>query len=291
MGSLSIQLTIFFNDKRVLHIDGYRVGHSLTFVKPQPLISPMKLKLLISYDGTEFGGWQRQKSGPPTIQGSLEGTLSRVFDQPVTICGAGRTDRGVHARGQVAHFWAPKVFEGGKLLRALNDLTPRGIAVHDIWEVPADFHAIASAQSKTYIYDIYNAPVPSAFRERFSLWRCEEFDLELLNSYSQVLLGHQDFKSFQNQGSPVLHTERVIFEAGWERLPGNRVIFRITGNGFLRQMVRNIVGTLLKLHRQKAPPSTLREMINSLDRQRTGPTAPPQGLYLDSIAYLSLFDN
>ena len=245
----------------------------------------MKIKMLISYDGTDFGGWQRQKVGKPTIQGSLENGLTRVFDQPTAVCGSGRTDAGVHARAQVAHFWASKEVEGKKLLYALNSLTPRGMAVHDLWEAPDGFHAMASAERKTYTYEIHNAPTPSALRERFSVWLRGEYDLELLNSYSRILLGRQDFKSFQNSGGEAQDTVREIFEARWERLTEGRLVFRITGSGFLRQMVRNIVGTVIELHDRRADPSVLRDILRSLDRRAAGTTALPQGLYLDSVSY------
>ena len=251
----------------------------------------MKVKLVVAYDGTDFGGWQRQKLGRPTIQGSLEAGLSRIFNQPVAVCGAGRTDAGVHAQAQVAHFWVPKAFEGKRLLNSLNRLTPRGISVHSLWEVPNDFHARTSAQSKTYLYEIHNSPIPSVFKERFSLWLREEFDLSLLNDYSKALVGRQNFKSFQNQGSEVSHTVRVISEARWEKPTKDQLIFRITGNGFLRQMVRNIVGTLLELHRKKAPPSLLVDIIRSLDRKKAGSTVSPRGLCFESISYPPALDN
>ena len=251
----------------------------------------MKIKMLLSYDGTNFGGWQRQKSGQPTIQGSLEQALTRVFDQPTRVCGSGRTDAGVHARVQVAHFWSPREVEGAKLLYALNSLTPEGIAIHGLWEAPDHFHAITSAKKKTYIYEIHNAQTPSAFKERFSVWRRDNFDLDLLNSYSTNLLGRQDFKSFQTSGSEVQDTVREVFEACWERPSKEQLIFRITGNGFLRQMVRNIVGTFIGLHGEKAETSAVRDILRSLDRRAAGTTALPQGLCLDSVSYPMELDN
>ena len=245
----------------------------------------MKVKMLVSYDGTSFGGWQRQRSSQPTIQGSLEGTLTRVFNQPITICGSGRTDAGVHARGQVAHFVAPKVFEGSKLLYALNSLVAKGIVVQSLWEVPNDFHAMNSAQAKTYIYELYQSPTPCPFKERFSWWRRETLNLEKLNRYSEVLLGRQDFKSFQNQGSPVPNTVREILKAHWMNFSQGHLTFQITGNGFLRQMVRNIVGTLLHLHDTGASPRDLETILKALDRQSAEVAAPPHGLFLDSVSY------
>lgn len=251
----------------------------------------MKIKMLVSYDGTDFAGWQRQKSHQPTIQGSLEGALARIFNQPISLCGSGRTDAGVHARAQVAHFWAPKEIGGEKLLYALNSLTPKGVAIQGLWRAPDHFHAMVSARKKAYIYEIYNSQTPSALRERFSLWLRDDFDLELLNRYSQILLGRQDFKSFQTNGSGVQDTVREIFEARWERLENNRLTFRITGDGFLRQMVRNIVGTLIELHRKRAEPSILVEILQSLDRRVAGTTALPQGLCLHSVSYPTELDN
>lgn len=248
--------------------------------------------MLISYDGTDFGGWQRQKSGKPTIQGTLEGVLTRIFNQPTVICGSGRTDAGVHARAQVAHFLAPwEEVEGRKLLHALNSLTPKGLSVHGLWEAPAHFHAMASVERKTYIYEIHNAPTPPVFNERFSLWLRGEFDLSLLNRYAQILWGRQDFQSFQNRGTELPDTIREIFEAKWERPSARRLIFRVSGSGFLRQMVRNIVGTLLELHHRGAKPSVLADILKSRDRGMAGTTAAPQGLCLDSVSYPRELDN
>ena len=253
---------------------------------------PMKIKMLISYEGTHFRGWQRQKSpNMPTIQGSLELALTRIFNQPITLCGSGRTDAGVHARGQVAHFLAPKQLEGRRLLYSINSLTPRGIAVLALWKAPSNFHAIASAQKKTYTYEIYRSQTPCPFRERFSLWRRGDLSLERLNKYSEQLLGCHDFKSFQSQGSKVPHTVREIFEAKWSRPQENELIFRITGNGFLRQMVRSIVGTLLQLQDRGASPEELQDILRSLNRQTAGVAAPPQGLFLDSVSYPQELDS
>ena len=252
----------------------------------------MKIKMLVSYDGTDFGGWQRQNSGPPTIQGSLEEVLTRVLDQPTAVCGSGRTDAGVHARAQVAHFLTPnKEVEGRKLLHALNSLTSKGIAIHGLWEAPDEFHAMASAKKKTYTYEIHNALTPSPFKERFSVWMKDDFDLDRLNSYSAIFLGSHDFKSFQTRGSEVRSTVREIFEALWERPSSDRLVFRMTGSGFLRQMVRNIVGTLLDLHRDRAQPSVLEGILKAMDRGAAGVTALPQGLCLDSVSYPLELDN
>ncbi len=251
----------------------------------------VKVKMLLSYDGTGFGGWQRQKSGRPTVQGSLEEALHQIFNEFVGICGSGRTDAGVHARGQVAHFVAPRKFEGNKLLYGLNSLTPKEVAVRGLWEVPQDFHAMASAEKKTYIYTFYHSSTPCPFRQRFSVWCPREFDLNLLNSYSQALVGCHDFQSFQNSGSIVKNTVRRIWGTHWERSSHGEITFCITGSGFLRQMVRNIVGTFLELHHRGAPPSDVVGILRACDRRKAGTTALPKGLCLDSVSYPEELDN
>lgn len=251
-----------------------------------------KLKLLLSYDGTDFGGWQRQKGGRPTIQGTLEQALSRLFDEPIKICGAGRTDAGVHAIGQVAHCWVSKdPTKYTSLLRALNGLTPSSIAIRGAWLAPQDFHAIASARFKVYKYLIHNASIPTALRARYTWWVQTPLDIKKLNAYSKILVKKQDFKSFQTAGTNPPNTVREVFKAEWKRLSPHLVEFTIVGDGFLKQMVRNIVGTQMYLFQNDRPVSDMAEILAAKDRQKAKATAPPQGLYLCSVHYPHSLDN
>lgn len=250
-----------------------------------------KVKLQLAYDGSEFGGWQRQKTAMPTVQGVLEKAVSRLFNTNVKVVGAGRTDAGVHALGQVAHFVAPQPIERYNLVHAINSLTPASLSVHQAWEVPDEFHALASCTGKVYRYLILNTPTPSALRRHHFTWMRHPLDLENLNQMSQFLVGEQDFKSFQSAGTPVKSTVRKVWKAHWRRRSPQLVEFSIHGNGFLKQMVRNIVGTLLELQWNKEPPETIREILNARDRSQAGTTAPPQGLYLYHVQYPSSLDN
>ena len=152
-----------------------------------------KVRLLLSYDGSDFGGWQRQKQAKPTIQGTLEQALSRIFSEEIRICGSGRTDAGVHAVSQTAHFWTSKEPSRFNLMRSLNALTPDSIALKGAWLAPAEFHALASAERKTYKYLIYQSPIPSALKARYALWERSPLNLDYLNETAQYLVKKQDF--------------------------------------------------------------------------------------------------
>ena len=246
-------------------------------------------RLLLSYLGTGYRGWQKQPQGVPTIQEELEKTLSKLFDSEVTIVGSGRTDAGVHAYGQVAHFNAPKPFSHFKdLKKSLNSLLPNNIVVRQIYEAPPNFHALASVVEKTYIYKILQSKNPSPFQYDRALWRPKKLNLHLLNELSSVLLGEHDFASFQSAGTEVATTVRNIYAAKWTQPRESLVEFRITGDGFLKQMVRNIVGTLLDLHDSGNSTALKEELAKILDRktrQAAGSTAAAHGLYLHHVVY------
>ncbi len=248
-----------------------------------------RTKLVISYDGVDFCGWQRQTI-LPSVQGTLEKALSKIYDRPIRLLGASRTDTGVHATGQVAHFDAPKDPSLFDLRYALIRLTPPTIVVREVYQAPPDFHAIACAVKKTYRYMVLNRKIPSALRFRHTHWVRSPLSLDYLNEASKFLLGHQDFKSFQTSGGDVKTTDRTIFEANWLQKDHDTLEFVIQGSGFLKQMVRNVVGTLIDMNQAGAPPEKLREIILSLDRRKAGATAPPQGLYLSRVYYPSELD-
>jgi len=263
----------------------------------------MKIKMLLSYDGTDYAGWQRQ--GPksldrrPTIQATLEDCLSKVFNTPIVIQTSGRTDAGVHAEGQVVHFKVPQKEDGThlkdpktmNLLRSLNAMTPNSISVHKAWIAPDDFHAIKSALHKTYRYMIHNSPVPNALTARYATWVRSPLDVNMLNSLIEPLIGEHDFSSFRTSGTEVKSTVRTISEAGWERLSPTTIQFRITGTGFLKQMVRNIVGTAIYLHQRGLGPDEMLKILHKKDRQEAKTTANPEGLYLESVKYPTELDN
>lgn len=257
--------------------------------KPKDL--PHRLKILLSYDGSDFGGWQKQKGGAPTVQEALELGLSRIFDRPIKVMGAGRTDAGVHALGQVAHADVPRLVKVHDMGRALGGVVPSSMVIEDVWEAPQEFNANRSAIHKTYKYLIHTSPRPDALKRRYTLWHPRPLDVAFLQECSNFLVGKHDFKSFQNAGTPTKTTVRHIYRADWVRLDDETIQFTICGNGFLKQMVRNIVGTLLDLHREKEPPQRIQEIMAGMSRELAGKTAAPQGLYLCEVTYPSDLDN
>lgn len=258
----------------------------MTFTEFQP----QKIRLSVAYDGSHFGGWQKQKSGLPTVQGELEDVLSRIFNQAIQVVGAGRTDAGVHALNQVAHFVAPKPFDEARLVSALNKMTPKSLSILGAWKAPMDFHALGSAQAKVYRYVIWNHACPNPFLSRYASWIHTPLELEKLQACAKFFLGKQDFSSLQTSGSDVLTTEREIFQARWQK-KGSRLSFEVHGDGFLKQMVRNMVGLQLDILRQNRSPEEIKAVLAARDRRAAGSTAPPEGLFLVKVVYSRDLDN
>lgn len=252
-----------------------------------------RIKLLISYDGTDFCGWQKQtkQDAKPSVQQTLEDALSSLLNEPITTFGSGRTDSGVHALGQVVHFETSKNLEGWNLCWAVRSKLPTSLVVKKAWIAPDDFHALHSATHKTYRYFVYNSEVQSALMSRYSHWVRHNLDIAYLNEVSQYLVGEHDFKSFQSTGTDVAHTVRVIYKAEWVRKNSKLLEFRVTGSGFLKQMVRAIVGTQLDLAMKGKPASDMLHIIDAKDRKFAGKTAPAQGLFLFRVFYPKSLDN
>lgn len=249
-----------------------------------------KIKLLLSYDGTPYQGWQKQP-GAPTVQGTVEAALTQIYNEPIRIMGSGRTDTGVHAVGQVAHFTASKILSSeAKLVRGLNALLPDTIVAKAAWVAPEEFHSLHSCVRKTYIYKIWNQEVRSALWYNRAFWNPYPIDLDRLNRLSRVVVGTQDFKSFQSAGTPVKTTVRTVDLCEWTR-KGHMLELRIRGNGFLKQMVRNLVGTLLYLERHKSDLTDLYDIFEAHDRQAAKATAAAKGLYLYRVEYPPSLDN
>lgn len=250
-----------------------------------------RVKLLLRYDGTDFSGWQKQKqSSLPTVQGTMEKLLSKIFNEPVRVIGASRTDAGVHALGQIAHFIAPKPLGNYKILRSLNAMAPPALVVRAGWQAPEDFHALASSTGKTYRYRIHNSGLRDPLRRHRMAWVAQPLDIAFLNQAASHLIGTHDFKSFQTAGSDVSTTERTILGAVWRRLSPTVVEFSITGSGFLKQMVRNLVGTMIDLQMGREPHEMMKEILNALDRRKALSTAAPEGLYLVKVHYPESLD-
>jgi tRNA pseudouridine38-40 synthase len=244
------------------------------------------LKLTLAYDGTDYVGWQRQAEGA-SIQGVLEDALAPFERGPVTVHGAGRTDAGVHAIAQVASVKLTAPIEPDTLSRALNAILPAAIRVVSTEEADPDFHARFSATGKTYEYRIVNAPFVSPFIHRYAWHVPQRLDAAAMQAATQVLEGRHDFAAFQSAGTDVPSSVRTIVSIGWlgGSGPDAPLVLRISGDGFLRHMVRNIAGTLVEFGRGRWPPSEMSRMLASRDRGRAGTTAPPHGLFLTAVMY------
>jgi tRNA pseudouridine38-40 synthase len=245
--------------------------------------------LILEYDGTAFAGWQIQP-GKRTVQGTVQDVLRKITRENVKLVGASRTDAGVHALGQVAHFRTRSRIRPDKFLTALNGLLPPEVAVISAEEAGEGFHAIRSAKSKVYRYAIRNAKTRSAL-ERHRAWHVwEPLDVGAMRRAARSLVGRHDFSAFRGAQSDtktsVRRVERVTVHRGEPRVrPSPEVVIEIQGDGFLKYMVRNIVGTLVNVGRGKLTPKEFREILRSRDRKKAGATAPAFGLTLVSIRY------
>ncbi len=241
------------------------------------------LRLDLEYDGTRYHGWQRQPNAA-TLQGTIEAALLRLTGHPVILIGSGRTDAGVHARHQVANFRTTSAIPLRAFVQGLNSMLPPDIAVLSVHEVPPDFHARKAALKKTYEYHIINRPVRSPLERHFAWHLASPLDLAALQAAARFLPGEHDFAAFQASGSSVKTTRRRVFEAVW-RQDREHFTFTITATGFLRGMVRSLVGTMVQIGQHRRPPEDLQALLDHPDRRRTGPTAPAQGLVLVQVAY------
>jgi tRNA pseudouridine38-40 synthase len=248
------------------------------------------VKLTLAYDGAKFHGWQIQP-GIATIQGSLTDAIRKITQEPVTIHGASRTDAGVHALGQVASFKTRSALTAEELQRALNALLPAAIRVVAAEEMGPDFHARWQAMGKTYHYRIFRGPVVSPFEYQRVLHYPYPLDEEAMTVAAKYFVGEHDFTSFTaSSGSEEADKDRspvrVVCRSELElRAEQQEIVYAVTGKSFLRYMVRKIVGTLLEVGRGKLRPEDIPGVFEARDRSRSGPTAPPEGLYLVSLKY------
>lgn len=242
-----------------------------------------KFKVTLAYDGSEYHGWQVQE-GEASVQETVEKVLGEILGHEVRVAASGRTDAGVHAFGQVVSFeFASAIPEEG-LLKAMNSKLPPDISVREVCEVGPDFHARYRATAKTYLYFVDTAEIMSPFLVRYALHLPGDLDVGAMDRAARMLQGEHDFRSFMGSGSKVRTTKRRILESRVFS-KGSQVFFFIRGSGFLRHMVRNIVGTLILVGRGKMAPEEMARVLGLKDRTKAGPTAPPQGLYLVSVEY------
>jgi tRNA pseudouridine38-40 synthase len=241
-------------------------------------------KLTIEYDGTGYHGWQRQPNAL-SIQQAIETALETMTRQKITLIGSGRTDAGVHALGQTANFKCETHLESIHFQNGLNSLLPDDIVIRECLQVNSEFHARYDVKSKRYRYCILNRHLPDAIGRQYAWWIRADLDTAAMQQAADLILGEHDFKAFEASGSPRSHTRRHVMQAQWERHTSSRIIFDITADGFLRCMVRNIVGTLVAVGLHKVTCAQFQEALDSLDRTRAAATAPARGLFLMEVSY------
>ena len=243
------------------------------------------IKLLISYDGTEFSGWQRQRDRR-TVQQELEEAIGRLTGIVPLTNASGRTDAGVHALGQVVHFFTVSRHSPEVFVKALNANLPSDIRIHDAWEVPQSFHSTFDAKTKLYRYVIDNGPVADPFRRRYADHIYCPLDTEAMNRGAQALKGRHDFHSFETNWPNRTSSVRTITYIAVIR-EENNVIIEVEADGFLYNMVRSITGTLVMVGLGRRAESWVADALAAEDRSAAGPTAPPQGLFLVRVNYSS----
>ena len=244
----------------------------------------MNVKLTIQYDGTRYDGWQRQGNTDNTLQGRLEGVLSRMVGKPVEIQGAGRTDAGVHARGQVASVHMPEGYTPQEVQNYLNRYLPEDVAVVDVVEVGERFHARLSATGKEYRYHIRMGSVPDVFARKYQYRVEEPLDIHAMERAAQYLTGKHDFRSFCGNRRFKKSTVRDVFHIGVE-VCGSDLTLIYRGDGFLYNMVRILTGTLLEVGLGQRTPESMVDILEARERTAAGKTAPAQGLVLQQVFY------
>ena len=243
----------------------------------------MVLKLTLEYDGSNYSGWQLQPRHD-SIQGRIEAALKRIFAAPVRVFGSGRTDAGVHARGQVASISIPRPFDPAELQRALNSILPNDIVILDISIAPDGFDPRRAARARVYEYRVLNRKIASAFEYRYSWLVRDQLDLDAMNRAARIFVGEHDFAAFRSLGTDVTTTVRRVILSEWSR-DADVLLYRVEANSFLRHMVRAMVAAMVDVGRGKLTPEKLATILEGLDRHAAPANAPPGGLYLVEVRY------
>ncbi len=243
----------------------------------------MRYKLVIQFDGTDYCGWQKQPNGP-SVQEVLTKAISEIAKE-VSVTGSGRTDSGVHARAMVCHVDMETSVPEKNLAKAINAHLPESVSVLSVERVGKDFHARYSAKRKTYAYRLYVSELTLPLKERYAVRLDSMPDILAMKEGAKEIVGEHDFKCFLASGSSVKDTVRTVYSIEIES-NGEDIVFKITGNGFLYNMVRIIVGTLLEVGYHKKTPYDIKEAIKSGDRRKSGKTLASKGLELFSVEYI-----
>ena len=246
-----------------------------------------RIALIIEYDGTNYVGWQVQPNGI-AVQQAIGDAFEKLIGKRPVLHASGRTDSGVHARAQVAHFDTECGIPADKFCYALNTRLPDDIRIKASLEVPADFHARFDVKEKHYVYTINNAPHASAFTRNTALHIHYPIDLNRLNEAASLFLGEHDFNAFRSTGSKAATTVRTIYASEWTK-EGQMLKYHVAGSGFLYNMVRIMVGTMIRIGQGFEEPETIAEALNAAERSFAGDTAPAHGLMLYRVKY-ELFD-
>ena len=241
-------------------------------------------KITIEYDGSAYHGWQRQAEDR-TIQGEIENTLMTMTGDSVTVTGSGRTDAGVHALNQTANFRCATSLTPKAFLKGLNSLLPEDIVITSCKVVPEKFHARYDVKSKVYHYRILNRLLPAAISRQYAWHIRKKLDLGAMKEALYGIIGNHDFKAFEGSGSPRASSIRSIINADFVITDNDYIVLRIEGDGFLKFMVRNIVGTLVDVGLDKITPDDFKQILVSKNRNLAGITAPAHGLFLIEVKY------
>ena len=239
------------------------------------------IKLVLEYDGTDFVGWQSQTNGR-SVQDVITNVLDQILQEPITLIGAGRTDAGVHARGQVANFKTNASLGVSSILAALNGTLPEDIYVHSAEEVDEKFHARFDAKERLYKY--YISLKPTAIGRQYQWYVKYDLDVDLMNRIAREIEGEHDFESFTKSEALVPHFRCTVFKSEWSKTP-NMLIYEIRANRFLHGMVRALVGTMVDIGRGYMPASAFQEILAAKDRRKAGMAVPARGLFLEEIVY------
>ncbi len=242
------------------------------------------IKIVIEYDGTNYLGWQRQPQGP-TVQQEIEDALKNITSEDITLSGSGRTDSGVHALGQVANFNTETDIKPSEFQMGLNSTLPKDIAIVGAEEVELDFHAQFSAKSKIYIYHIYNSPHPSSLLRNRAWFIPYSLDIKKMEDACRCLAGEHDFAAFAQADTETKTTVRTVLKVALDHTDNNMIQFSIEATGFLKRMVRLIIGTLVQVGKTKITPEDFTQILRSGEKTKFVYAAPPQGLYLKEVKY------